>query len=84
LSDQEQDWIAKYRAALDSEQGRRSSAGALIAAIRRALQALGLRSSTDTPVPAREIGSSCRDHSTAKKLSQRDVSMHVDRDTKAS
>ena len=83
MSDQEQDWITKYRAALESEQGRRSVASAVIAAIRRAWQSLGLGASskaTDSTAQPLKTGSP-----SARKVAQREVPPPPeDRDTKAS
>lgn len=83
MSDNEQDWIAKYRAALDSEQGRRSAASTVIAAIRRFWRSLGLgllsRATDSSPQPIEtEIPA-------VKKIAQREVSpAQEERDTKAS
>jgi len=83
LSDNEQDWIEKYRAALDSEQGQRSSASIVIAIIRRAWHALGLR------ISSKATSSSAQPPETegppTKKVSHRELSpVQGDRDTKAS
>ena len=83
LSDSEHDWIAKYRAALDSEQGRLSSASRFITAIRRVWQSLVpwiSSQAADSSVPPSETG-----RPLAKKVSQREVSpAQEERDTKAS
>jgi hypothetical protein len=83
LSNEEQDWIAKYRAALDSEQGRRSLAGALIAAIRRVWQSLGLGTSSQTPDSPAHVMETERPF--PKKVAHREISSAPeDRDSKAS
>jgi len=82
LSDEELDWIAKYRAALDSRSGEGSSSGKIKAAIRRLWRSLSLGISpktADSSVQPQKAGSV-----PAKKLSKSEGSAMAKSDTKAS
>jgi len=78
LSDQEQDWIAKYRAALDSERGQKSFAAIIMAVFRRIGRSIG----------AGAASGAVEQHETAnpvRKPASHDVSpAQEERDTKAS
>jgi hypothetical protein len=78
LSDEEQDWIAKYRAALDSGAGQGSSTGAVKAAIRSVWRLLGFG------IPLKTADSSAEPLPSARKLSQSKVPPAKKSDTKAS
>jgi len=82
LNDNEQDWIEKYRAALNSEQGRRSAASTVIAAIRRWWQSLATGISSRASDSAQPLGTA---NASAKKVAHREVSpAQEERDAKAS
>jgi len=78
LSDQEQDWITKYRAALAAEQGKKSSSDTLLAALRRIWDALQAWMAPISPVrPFKPV-------SMTRKTAHREVAPTEEKQSKAS
>jgi len=78
LSDEELDWIAKYRAALDSGTGKGSTGGKINAAIRRVWRLLGFG------ISSRAVGSSALPLPSSRKLSKSEGSPVEKSNTKVS